>query len=741
MARHIFSLQCALLLALVGLNVASAQPKPEPPQQQRPDLRPGDKLEVIDMGKLREAEFVEFTPVGLIKVRFEDDSQMAFRPSHVRWAKGVNPRGENPKPAGNTQRPSGPQPATPQQSNDPRIRTWKDASGKFSVLAQFIGLADGKIELRKADGKIISIDLEKLSTADQDAARELAAVTPPANPFELEVADPWAVKKSGPGAWSTELAKFEQKRLVPNEKWLIQPDPAPPSQSAALPAKSFTAAAGSVSGSVKWRGEPNGVIVDPHRQCLWVGTKCQVSPESGRLDRLDLAKGTLVDSAIAPPSIRPMAVDPTGKYLCTVRDDGEKNLEAIVDLWSVTGDKAQIVESFIPYGQSERNFKHVHRTHACVFVDDKHLLTLSGNWGLVLWDIPARRPKWSLEGGEKSITCIALSPNRQQLAVAMDDEGAGVFLLDPLTGKCRGSCDLSHKHGRNFYADNIGFSDDGTRLAAFGMWGFWLWDLNTGKTVLSHRTSYVGDAGDFPLIFGPQGHVIINNEKAYDVRRGLFSCEYGGWDVATGYAGRQWYVTLEDSDSSTFYSVRSAVIPSEEVAQKAAAVKKEDLYLVKDGAKVALKADLMFDAVTNDRVRAEVTNRIKAAGWIPVDAGAEYELILTMEAKNPRIQEIPRLNLQTGERTVESIKVFDVYGKIDLQTVTGARSLWKNDITWQPPPGAFRKLGQTLEEVMRPQPQPEFFLLHELPSQEVVYPKGRSILKYEISATGQETQQ
>jgi hypothetical protein len=50
----------------------------------------------------------------------------------------------------------------------PPLRTWTDRSGKHKVEARFMGLADGKVQLKKADGTIISIPMDILSPADQD---------------------------------------------------------------------------------------------------------------------------------------------------------------------------------------------------------------------------------------------------------------------------------------------------------------------------------------------------------------------------------------------------------------------------------------------------------------------------------------------------------------------------------------------------------------------------------------------
>lgn len=47
-------------------------------------------------------------------------------------------------------------------------RTWNDATGAFSVEAQLAGVADGKVRLKKSDGKIVAVPLDRLSKEDQD---------------------------------------------------------------------------------------------------------------------------------------------------------------------------------------------------------------------------------------------------------------------------------------------------------------------------------------------------------------------------------------------------------------------------------------------------------------------------------------------------------------------------------------------------------------------------------------------
>lgn len=59
-------------------------------------------------------------------------------------------------------------------------RPWTDSTGKRTTEADFVSLVDGKVTLKKPDGKTVTLALEKLSAADQKLAKELAAKAAPA---------------------------------------------------------------------------------------------------------------------------------------------------------------------------------------------------------------------------------------------------------------------------------------------------------------------------------------------------------------------------------------------------------------------------------------------------------------------------------------------------------------------------------------------------------------------------------
>jgi len=68
--------------------------------------------------------------------------------------------------------PPGSGPVADSTSDSP-VREWSDATGKYHVNAELMGVKDGKVQLKKSDGEVISIPLAKLSAQDQDALKKL----------------------------------------------------------------------------------------------------------------------------------------------------------------------------------------------------------------------------------------------------------------------------------------------------------------------------------------------------------------------------------------------------------------------------------------------------------------------------------------------------------------------------------------------------------------------------------------
>ncbi len=54
-------------------------------------------------------------------------------------------------------------------------RTWADATGRFKIDAVFVSVTDGKVTLRRTDGKTMQIPVDKLSSQDQTHVKKLQA--------------------------------------------------------------------------------------------------------------------------------------------------------------------------------------------------------------------------------------------------------------------------------------------------------------------------------------------------------------------------------------------------------------------------------------------------------------------------------------------------------------------------------------------------------------------------------------
>jgi len=70
-------------------------------------------------------------------------------------------------------------------SPDAQPRMWSDGSGEFKIEATFLGISDGRVNLRRADGREIAVPLQNLSAADQTYVKQSpSSKKTPVNPFE-----------------------------------------------------------------------------------------------------------------------------------------------------------------------------------------------------------------------------------------------------------------------------------------------------------------------------------------------------------------------------------------------------------------------------------------------------------------------------------------------------------------------------------------------------------------------------
>ena len=79
-------------------------------------------------------------------------------------------------------------------------RTWTDSTGKHKIEGEFVKLADGQVDIRRDDGKLVRIRLDKLSEDDQKYARQSARPAAEVTPLAVTVSeDKPAIIPQSPG--------------------------------------------------------------------------------------------------------------------------------------------------------------------------------------------------------------------------------------------------------------------------------------------------------------------------------------------------------------------------------------------------------------------------------------------------------------------------------------------------------------------------------------------------------------
>ncbi|QDU31154.1 hypothetical protein ETAA8_63070 [Anatilimnocola aggregata] len=165
-AKHVAEinkLKAEVDLAALAQLVATGAVKIVPPEvilevtkiHESSDDYPGGCIELQELMGAKKGDVVYMLPLQL--------NNVLMKPADAATAKTVFVQAE------------GADPDAPAAPAVPVVRTWKAAEGNFSVVAEFVSVADGKVVLkRKSDGKELTVPLDKLSAEDNKWIKEQA---------------------------------------------------------------------------------------------------------------------------------------------------------------------------------------------------------------------------------------------------------------------------------------------------------------------------------------------------------------------------------------------------------------------------------------------------------------------------------------------------------------------------------------------------------------------------------------
>lgn len=103
------------------------------------------------------------------------------------------------------------------------FRTWTDSTGTHKVEAAFVDIKDGQVRLKKKDGNILTIALDKLSDGDREvvAKTRVSSKTPDGKEAAGVSEKPEGVK--GKHCRCVLALKFGQKKYAPGNTFEIMP--------------------------------------------------------------------------------------------------------------------------------------------------------------------------------------------------------------------------------------------------------------------------------------------------------------------------------------------------------------------------------------------------------------------------------------------------------------------------------------------------------------------------------------
>jgi WD40 repeat protein len=555
----------ALIWSVAAVTTAA------PPRSKPSPFKKGDKVEANWAFKWTPAEVLSIERTGWIRARLRDENgketELTLPPDHFR------------KPEKNTDPAADDGEENPFEAEDPKEqRTWTDSSGKFKIEAVFVELADGKVNLKKADGSTVKVALEKLSAKDQRLARKFSGEEPPAaapkssdDPFQNSNEDGEYPLKATDADWSSlELVALDET----------------------------TASVSADANTIAFDGKPKKIMLQPlgkdsffenvrrivfHPQSNSAIVMHLLAPPGGpqvvRIERCDLAAGKSLGSLVVPTSGVPKDVSPDGKQLLCVNEWPGKFKH--VELWKIDGKNLVHALSFLPTDTTSPHAANLNTTDAG-FIDDAHIWTLDSMGKFVVWQLDGAKARYAIPLAINAHP--AFSINHKYLGVSLP---GGTYVVEPLTGRT-----VSKLAGTPLVGASCRFSDDGKRLASVNSAEVRVWDLDTGK--VQHEVFFPRSLGGRSVDFAGAEFVLVDGQFLVDLAKRMIVWDYQfqtdnhfGTKMVAGFGNLIWaQLAANDRSSKGLFAFN---LPSDDARKAAAAIDAKSLLAVQPGMKLDLR--------------------------------------------------------------------------------------------------------------------------------------------------------
>ncbi len=606
---------------------------------------------------------------------------------------------------------------------DDEVRTWKDASGKFTIKARLLAVEDGKVSLEREDGTEIEIELKKLCTADQKYVADRPR--PEDDPFKpVAPKDPFKAraKSKSPSAGAMKAPPSEPRVVVPDwskaralvlapdsQDWKIDVTPSPPT-AAAIKARPI-----GLPSKADFFERAKGMVVSGNGKMALVGYNLDNPKPLGvtRVVECDLEKGKLLGSASTPGLMRPLALNDDGSQVLMCRDEFGFGNNDRLEFWSLSNAGIAKDRSFVPYGDINGGDRDV---KWAAFLGEKTFATVSSGGKLAVWDLDSLDPIYylTIENG-----CVpALSADRKRLAFTTAKE---VGVLDVAEGQVLA---LREKPFAAF--PKLAISPSGKRLALGSADKLRVYDMATGT--LERDILLTGLFAGDTLQWTGETYVLVGGQFVIDVENQVKMWAYQGAELsAPNGAATLFAITPHNAVGAM---IPAALPHAGAIGTLKQAMADPNFFVLKPGSTVKLDVTALADPGERNLAATALATALRK-NEAQVGPNGAATLVATTEVGKER--EITYRTFGSfGEKTY---KIREHISRVKL--VYGGQVAWETSV-YNIPHFVSLKEGQTMEAYLREQEKPNyaFFGQVELPKFVTRPTGGATVGTSQVSASG-----
>lgn len=546
------------------------------------------------------------------------------------------------------------------------LRTWTDNTGKQKIEAELIEFKNGNVTLKNAQGRTITLPLERFSKDDQ----KLLRASQPA---------------AGPGGQSLpNVSGVRGINLKAPQKWSLEAEKLPVAAGPLAEAVPFSTRIGD--------GFAENVAPLGFDRAQGQAIVLRSKGDDTMIERCDLVSGKSLGSFELPKNVRPLDADPSGQRLVTRSQYFGFGRNGRLDVWDLGGFEPTRVASWEPYPAGKASGKDV---VWAALLDADHVLTY-GSGAVTLWNIPEARAIYSVTINRMPV----VSAGRRYLAVAALE---GMFVLDAKTGQ-----PLGQLSGDTTVQLVFSFREDAQRLAVYSGDRLRVWDCKTGEL---YREIFLQNVPPTQMVeWLDDDHVMVGFGHVIDIERRMALWRYEGIS-ATGqvYGGKFWFAT----GGGPYGTLVGFKLPHAEALKSVAAIPAEQLLALRPGSSVRLNVQLGFSAELQPKIVAGLSERLKENG-IRVAPDAKLLFEATAEQAGQQPVEYKEFGLRGRATTVQVNR--NVYY---LRIKEGDTVLWQAGGPTDPPPLVMLENGEIPQSALNRfnALNQDFFLKTPLPKQ------------------------